>query len=158
MENYKTQARECLSIEVIPRKRVQKCLTISIIPKTIKKRISEYSTIITTKKESTNIPLLRYRERESPIVHIEEVSKNVGEQGQLQSLVETFIGQTTNWWDTHQSRLHTWTTTSTNFIKRFGGNMLTAQVPIPKFFQGQELAKHIDSREKEWKKARYQDE
>ena len=54
-----------------------------------------------------------YKERDSPILHIEQVSKNLGENGQLQILVETFIGQVGRWWDTHQSRLQTWETTST---------------------------------------------
>ena len=56
---------------------------------------------------------IRYKERESPDLHIEQVSKNIGKHGQLQSLVETFTGQAARWWDTHQSRLKTWTTTST---------------------------------------------
>ena len=47
----------------------------------------------------------RYKERESLVMHIEQVSKNFGEHVQLQSLVETFIGQATRWWDAHQSRL-----------------------------------------------------
>ena len=55
--------------------------------------------IIPTKKESTNLSSLMYKECESPIAHIEEVSKNVGEQGRLQSLVETFTGQARIWWD-----------------------------------------------------------
>ena len=43
----------------------------------------------------------RYKERESPVMHIEQVSKNIGEHGRLQSLVETFTGQAVRWWDTH---------------------------------------------------------
>ena len=58
-------------------------------------------------KESTNTPPLRFKEQESPFAHIEEVSKKVGEQGRLQSLTETFIGQEAKWWDTYQSRLQT---------------------------------------------------
>ena len=49
--------------------------------------------------------LPRYKERESPVMHIEQVSKNIGEHGRLQSLVETFTGQAARWWDTHQSKL-----------------------------------------------------
>ena len=70
-------------------------------------------------------------------MHIEQVSKNIGEQGRLQSLVETFIGQASRWWDTHQTRLQTWTTTSTYFVERFGGKKLTNQAQIPIFIQGQ---------------------
>ena len=58
---------------------------------------------------------------------IEQVSKNIGEHGRLQSLVETFIGQAAGWWDTHQTRLQTWTTALTYFVERFGGNKLTQQ-------------------------------
>ena len=49
-------------------------------------------------------------------MHVEQVSKNIGEHGQLQSLVETFTGQVARWWDTHQSRLQTWTIASTYFV------------------------------------------
>ena len=69
-------------------------------------------------------------------MHIEQVSKNIGEHGRLQSLVETFTGQAARWWDTHQSRLQTWTTVSTYFVERFGGKRLTKQAQIPMFIQG----------------------
>ena len=36
---------------------------------------------------------LTYKERESPSIHVNEITKNIGEQGQLQSFVETFIGE-----------------------------------------------------------------
>ena len=71
-------------------------------------------------------------------MHIEQVSKNIGEHGRLQSLVETFTGQAVRWWDTHKSRLLTWTTTSTYFVERFGVKMLTKQAQIPMFIQGQD--------------------
>ena len=56
-------------------------------------------------------------------MHVEQVSKNIGEHGRIQSLVETFTGQAARWWDTHQTRLQTWTTASTYFVKRFGGKV-----------------------------------
>ena len=58
-------------------------------------------------------------------MHIEQVSKNIGEHGRLQCLVESFTGQDARWWDTHQTRLQTWTTTSNYFVERFGGKKLT---------------------------------
>ena len=70
-------------------------------------------------------------------MHIEQVSKNIGEHGRLQSLVETFTGQAARWWDTHQTRLKTWTTGSTYFVERFGQKKLTKQAQIPIFTQGQ---------------------
>ena len=76
-------------------------------------------------------------------MHIEQVSKNLGEHGRLQSLVETFIGQASRWWDTHQLRLQTWKTSSTYFVERFRGRKLTKQVQIPVFIQGKDLDKHI---------------
>ena len=84
-------------------------------------------------------------------MHVEQVSKNVGEHGRLQSLVETFIGQATRWWDTHQTKLQTWTTASTYFIKRFGGKKLTKQAQIPIFTQRQNIEDHIKTCEKEWR-------
>ena len=66
-------------------------------------------------------------------MHIEQVSKNIGEHGRLQSLVETFTGQAARWWDTHQTRLHTWTIASTYFVERFGGKKLTNQAQITYF-------------------------
>ena len=44
------------------------------------------------KKETSSRPSLRYKEWESPVLHIEQVSKNTGEHNQLQCLVETFYG------------------------------------------------------------------
>ena len=85
-------------------------------------------------------------------MHIEQVSRNIGEHGRLQSLVETFIGQAARWWDTHQSRLQTWTTTLTYFIIIFGGNKLTNQAQIPIFTQGQDPENHIKTCEKRMEK------
>ena len=51
----------------------------------------EYRSLASTK--TNNKQILRYRERESPVLHVEQVSKNLGEHGQIQSLVKTFTGQ-----------------------------------------------------------------
>ena len=75
----------------------------SIVPKIFEKKITEYPTLQPANVNTTQIP--RYKERESPIMHVEQVSKNIGEHGQLQSLVETFTGQAARWWDTHQTKL-----------------------------------------------------
>ena len=85
-------------------------------------------------------------------MHIEQVSKNIGEHGQLQSLIETFTGQAVKWWDTHQSRLQTWTIALTYFIERFGGKRLTNQAQIPMFIQGQDPEDHIRTCEKRMEK------
>ena len=115
----------------------------------------EYPTLQTINVNITQIP--RYKERESPVMHVEQVSKNIGERGRLQSLVETFTGQVARWWDTHPSRLQTWTTTSTFFIERFGGKKLTNQAQIRMFIQGQDPKYHIRTCEKEWKRLGYRD-
>ena len=75
----------------------------SIVPKIFEKKIREYPTLQPTNVNTTQIP--RYKERESLVIHVEQVSKNIGEHGRLQSLVETFTGQVARWWDTHQTRL-----------------------------------------------------
>lgn len=99
-----------------------------------------------------NCPPLRYIERESPTNHVNEVTKNIGEEVRLQSLVETFTGQASRWWGTHQSHLQTWMTTSTFFVERFRGNKLTAKAQITKFTEGNNPQKHIQECENEWKR------
>ena len=72
--------------------------------------------------------------------------------------METFIGQDARWWDTHQSRMQTWTTTSNFFIEIFGGKKITNQAQISIFIQGHNLEDHIRTCEKEWKRLGYKDE
>ena len=103
VKNYKTQARGCWTIQKVQKNSTQQCFIVSIVPKIFEKKIREYPTLKPTNVNTTQVP--RYKERESPVMHIEQVSKNIGEHGLLQSLVETFKGQATGWWDTHQTRL-----------------------------------------------------
>ena len=93
VENYETQARGCWTIQAIRKKLFHQCFLVSIIPKIFEKKTREYPTLTPTNISIRQIP--RYKERESPVLHIEHVSKNLGEHGRLQSLVETFIGQAT---------------------------------------------------------------
>ena len=79
------------------------CFIVSIVPKIFEKKIREYPTLQPTNVNTTQTP--RYTERESPVMHVEQFSKNIDEHGRLQSLVETFTRQAARWWDTHQSRL-----------------------------------------------------
>ena len=65
----------------------------SIIPKIFERKIREYPSLALIKTE--NRQSLRYKERESPVLHIEQVSKNIGEHDRLQSMAETFTGQAT---------------------------------------------------------------
>ena len=62
----------------------------SIVPKIFEKKIREYPTLQPTNVNTTQLPI--YKERESPVMHVEQVSKNIGEHGRLQSLVENFTG------------------------------------------------------------------
>ena len=151
IENYESIARESYSILAIPKKPRKSCYTLSIFPKIFEKKIRETPSFISTSTESKPLRTLRYSERESPSVHINEVSKDIGDHGRLQSLVETFTGQVARWWDTHQPHLQNWTTASTYFVERFEGKQLTAEASIPKFIQGADPATHIIQYEREWK-------
>ena len=91
-------------------------------------------------------------------VHVNKVTKNVGEEVQLQSLVETFTGKVKRWWGTHQSHLQTWTTTSTHFIKSFRGKNITEEAKIKKFILGSNPQEHIINCESKWKGLGYKDE
>ena len=84
------------------------------MPKIIEKKVKEYPTLIPTNVSTLK---LRFKEADSPTIHLNEVSKNVCDQGHLQSLVESFIGQVACWWGTHRSRLQSWMTSSTYFVK-----------------------------------------
>ena len=55
----------------------------------MEKKIREYLTIIPN--NTTNVKL-RFKETESPVEHLNIVTKNLGDQGRLQSLVESFTG------------------------------------------------------------------
>ena len=123
IENYETKERGCWTIQAIQTKPTRQCFSISTIPKIVEKKIREYPSLSPTKID--NKQSLRYKERESPVLHVEQVSKNLGEHGRLQSLVKTFTGQAARWWYTHHSILQRWTTTSTLFIEMFGGRKLT---------------------------------
>ena len=70
--------------------KVHNCYSISIIPKVIEKKIREYPTLIPNNTANSK---LRFKEIESPAEHLNEVTKNIGNQGCLQSLVKSFTGQ-----------------------------------------------------------------
>ena len=74
--------------------KVRNYYSISIVPKIIEKKIREYPTLIPNNIGNTK---LRFKELDSPAAHLNEVSKNIGDQGHLQSLVQSFIGQATRW-------------------------------------------------------------
>ena len=74
--------------------------SISIVPKIVEKKIRKYLTLISNNIANSK---LRFKEIESPTIHLNEVTKNIGDQGHLQILVESFIGQATRWWGTHQN-------------------------------------------------------
>ena len=108
IENYETQARGCWTIQAIQKKPTRQCFSISTIPKIFEKKIREYPSLapIKTYKQS-----LHYKYKESPVLHLEQVSKNLGEHGRLQSLVETFTGQAARWWVLQREIPMAWGTT-----------------------------------------------
>ena len=68
----------------------------------MEKQIREYLTIIPNNITNSK---LRFKETKSPAEYLNTVTKNLDDQGRLQSLVESFTGQATRWWGTHQNRL-----------------------------------------------------
>ena len=65
----------------------------STTPRIFEKKVQEVPSLVPTSTESKPLRPLRYKERESPSIHVNEVSKDIGDQGRLQSLVKTFMGQ-----------------------------------------------------------------
>ena len=135
--------------------KVRTYYSISIVPKVMEKKIREYPTIIPN--NTTNLKL-RFKETKSLAKHLNTVTKNLGDQSRLQSLVESFTGQAARWWGTHQNRLQSWMSASTYFVERFGSKKLTALVQITKFYPGDDPVKHVDLCQKEWKRQGYHDE
>ena len=76
MENYETQERGCWTIQKVQKKPTRQCFIVSIIPKVFEKKIRERPTLQPTNLHNTQLP--KYKERESPIMHLEQVSKNLG--------------------------------------------------------------------------------
>ena len=62
------------------------------MPKIVKKKVKEYPTLIPNNVGNTK---LGFKELDSPAIHLNEVSRNIGNQGHLQILVESFTGQAT---------------------------------------------------------------
>lgn len=62
------------------------------MPKIFEKKVREYPTLI---PNNVGNKKLRFKELDSLEIHLNEVSKNIGDQGHLQSLVESFTGQAT---------------------------------------------------------------
>ena len=88
IENYETQARGFWTIHSIQKKPTQQCFSVLIIPKIFEKKIREYPSLAPINID--NKQNIWYKERESPVVHVEQVSNNLGEHSRLQSLVEMF--------------------------------------------------------------------
>ena len=84
-------------------------------------------------------------------MHVNEMSKIVGEKGQLQSLVEKFIRQASRWW-AHINPCYFY------FIEIFGGKKLTEKTNINKFLLGNDPQEYINNSELEWKRIGYRDE
>ena len=81
LENCKLRARECWTNHAIPKKKTQQCFSIITNPKIFEHKIREYPSPTPVDNVPSCRPPLRYKERESPAVHVEQVSKNIREQG-----------------------------------------------------------------------------
>jgi len=97
LEKYKSYAKEYFTIEAIPKYQVNMpqlhtCYSIYLVPKIFEKKIKEYPTLIMIDIEHIKLPKLIFKGTTSPTIHVNEVSKNIRDQGRLQSLVVTFIG------------------------------------------------------------------
>lgn len=156
IENYEAHSKDCWTIEAIPIKHPRTCYSIQGVPIVCEKRLRQTPTLIPT--DNTVKKSLRYNKRNVSSTHVEEVSKSVGEQGRIQSLVETFIGQAARWWETHSPRLQTWTIVSTYFVEHFGEKKLSKAAEIPIFKVGYDLVEHIHHFENEWCRIGYRDE
>ena len=77
IENYEILAWECWSIKVIRCNKVRSFFLVSLVPKIFEKRVREYLTLVSTINNSSGLPLLRYKERDSPTMHVNEVTKNI---------------------------------------------------------------------------------
>lgn len=84
-------------------------------------------------------------------MHINEVSKNVGEQGNVQSLVEIFIGQATNFQGIHQLELQTCMISFTYVIEILKGKKIIVEANIIKFLPRKDLEENINNYKREWK-------
>ena len=92
LEKYESYAKCCWSIESIPKQHVSKTwvrnyYSISIVPKIVEKKVKEYPTLIPNNFENME---LRFKEVDCLAINLYEVSNNIGDQGHLQSLVESF--------------------------------------------------------------------
>ena len=68
------------------------------MPKIVEKKVKEYPTLIPNNVVNSK---LRFKEVYSPTIHLNEVSKNIGDQSHLQILVEYFTGKEAHWWGNH---------------------------------------------------------
>lgn len=93
------------------------CYSISLAPKIFEKKIKEYPTLIPTDIGHTNLHKLRFKEMNSPAIHVNEVSTNIGDQGSLQSLIESFTRKATHWWVRYVYLLQSWMEALTYFVE-----------------------------------------
>jgi hypothetical protein len=77
MENYEAQEKECWSIESIPITRSKSCFSVQVVPIVVEINLKKMSTLILTHTNARKP--LRFSERNSLSVHVDEVSKSVRE-------------------------------------------------------------------------------
>lgn len=77
MENYESQFRECWSIDATPYHSIHNYFSIPTIPKVFEKKVREYLTLVPTSNQMSTLPHLWYKERDSPQMHINEISNKM---------------------------------------------------------------------------------
>ena len=88
LEKYESYAKYYWTIEAIPKHQVCMhqvctCYSISLVSKIFEKKIKEYPTLIPIDIGYTNLSKLIFKETDSPEIHVNEVTKSIGDQGRL---------------------------------------------------------------------------
>ena len=81
LEKYESYAKDCWSVEAIPKWQVSKakvhnCYSISIVPKIVEKKVKKYPTLIPNNVGNSK---LIFKEVNSLAIHLNKVSKNIGD-------------------------------------------------------------------------------
>lgn len=112
-ENYELSAKERWLTEAIPIKRHHSCFLVKEVSIVYEKKSRQTSTLLPTElKEGPSRPL-RFKERSSPLTHVDKVSKATRESSQMQ-----MISSFNHWPSSKMARLQTWTTAAIFFYRK----------------------------------------
>ena len=71
VENFEFPERGCWTIQSMLKNLTRQCFYVSIILKIFERKIIQYPSLVPKNKEVSSQPTLQYKERESPILHVE---------------------------------------------------------------------------------------